>query len=65
MGDAVYLRFVKDAPDTAKKKLLTLWYYRSLADLYLRRGVPGAADVARLLALVEAVPPQGEGAAQD
>lgn len=65
LGDAVYLRFVKDEPDPAKKKLLTLWYYRSLADLYLRRGVPGAADVARLLALVEAVPPQGEGAAQD
>lgn len=48
-GDAVFKKFVKDEPDPAKKKALTLWYYGALNDIYAKRGVPGAHELAALL----------------
>ncbi len=51
IGDEVFRRFVGDEPDPGRKKAAVLWYYRSLAEIFLARGPAGPArELARVVA---------------
>lgn len=53
IGNKVFERFVGSEPDLAKKRELTLWYYRTLIDTYKRRGLTVAEELEHLLSEIE------------
>ncbi|MDO5531930.1 HD domain-containing protein [Sutterella sp.] len=49
IGNDIFLRFVKNETDPAKKRSLTLWYYEELIAIYRRRGVAAADELEAIL----------------